>query len=83
MYDTPKDVSPFMVYNMVGNASEFLRGWTEVDGQMWRAAKGGEFKSLGYVWGIGSNQFLYGGQVTDKGVGFRCVREEKEPVSPP
>jgi serine/threonine protein kinase len=81
--ETPKDVSPFMVYNMVGNAKEFIRGWTWYEGQKWRIVKGADYKMFGYVFGVGSCQFRYGEGVTNKGTGFRCVREEPQPAAPP
>jgi formylglycine-generating enzyme required for sulfatase activity len=73
---TPKDVSPFGVYNMVGNASEFIRGMLRSKGRVWRVGKGSEYKMRGYVWGISSAQILYGFDVAEKGLGFRCVVEE-------
>jgi len=75
--DTPGDVSPFGVCNMVGNASEFIRGTTFKRGVDWRVAKGAEYKLPGFFHGIGSCQYFYRPlDVKERGVGFRCVREE-------
>jgi formylglycine-generating enzyme required for sulfatase activity len=77
--DTPEDITPFKVHNMMGNASEFIRGTFSYRGEMWRVGKGAEFKLPGFRYGIGSAQFLYGLDTTDRGVGFRCVREGPGP----
>ena len=59
---TPRDVSPFMVYNMVGNVSEFVNGWFDQGGKRYqegkrcRLSKGCEYKMQGYWLGIGSCQ---------------------------
>lgn len=73
---TPDDVSPWGVYNLVGNASEFVRGTVESKGKKWRLVKGGEYKMEGAVWGISSGHQLYGPEFVDQGTGFRCVVEE-------
>jgi serine/threonine protein kinase len=74
--DTPQDVSPFKVYNLVGNASEFLRGVASYHGKPCRVGKGSEYKMPGFFFGIGSCQFCYGLTTAEAGVGFRCVCEE-------
>ena len=74
--DTPDDVSPFKVYNMVGNASEFIRGTFTHEDVEYRVAKGAEYKLWGFAYGIGSHQYLYRPlDFKEKGVGFRCVLE--------
>jgi formylglycine-generating enzyme required for sulfatase activity len=78
---TPRDVSPFGVYNLVGNVCEFLRDWYHRDGQDWHVGKGAEYKGSGFVWGVGCAQYLYDDDVSDKGLGFRCV-VEKPPAQP-
>ena len=75
IYDTPQDVSPFKVYNMVGNVSEFIRGWTSFKNEQCRVSKGADYNSLGYLYGIGSCDTYYQARATDLGTGFRCVRE--------
>ena len=74
--NTPRDVSPFGVCNLVGNASEFIRGTYVYSGEVWRIGKGADFYRDGYVWGIGSCQFRYGPAISDERVGFRCVQED-------
>jgi formylglycine-generating enzyme required for sulfatase activity len=74
---TPRDVTELKVYNMFGNACEFIRGSFAHKGRQWRMSKGGEFKMLGMTFGIGSSQFFYGYPVVDPGLGFRCVIEEE------
>ena len=74
--DTPRDVSPFKVYNMMGNASEFIRGDFLHKGRTWRVGKGAEFRTEGFLKGISSWHYLYPDGFKDKGLGFRCVSEE-------
>ena len=75
--DTPEDASPFDVRNMVGNASEFIRGTFAHKGGTWRVSKGAEYKLPGFIFGIGSCQYLYRPlDLSERGLGFRCVREE-------
>jgi formylglycine-generating enzyme required for sulfatase activity len=76
IHDTPRDVSPFQVYNMAGNVNEFVRGWAEHDGESCRLCKGAQYATQGFIFGIGSCEFFLGGKTTDKGTGFRCVREQ-------
>lgn len=74
---TPEDVSPFQVYNLVGNASEFIRGAHQRDGEPRRVGKGAEYKMAGFVYGIGPCRFWYPLDGHEKGVGFRCVVESE------
>ena len=82
--DTPRDKSPFGVYNMVGNASEFVRGTQRRTGQSWRVGKGAEYRTYGYLFGISTGEMFYRPlDHKDSGLGFRCVLEEpKSSMSP-
>jgi len=82
--DTPRDVSPFGVYNMVGNASEFVRGTERRKGQSWRVGKGAEYRLYGYLFGIAPGEMFYRPlDHKDKGLGFRCVLEEPKSSTSP
>jgi serine/threonine protein kinase len=74
--DTSSDVSEMGVHNLVGNACEFIRDPFVLEGQAFRPAKGGAFNATGFVYGIAPMQFLYGEDVHEKGLGFRCVAEQ-------
>lgn len=73
---TPNDVSPFGVFNLVGNAREFLRVSTSggVAGPV--VVMGSDFNSTGAVFGVGPIQSTsVTADHTDIVIGFRCVRE--------
>jgi serine/threonine-protein kinase len=75
---TPQDVSRFGVYNMLGNASEFLRGSEVYKGETMRVTNGAYFNDDGYFYGVGSMQVYFTLQKAEQGhpgVGFRCVIE--------
>jgi len=72
---TPRDKSAMGVFNLVGNVSEFLRGYTVKEGDSVRQTKGAEFKSAGYVYGVGSVTYYPKLDSKDDGLGFRCVIE--------
>jgi formylglycine-generating enzyme required for sulfatase activity len=73
---TPKDVSLFGVYNLAGNASEFVRGTFLHRGRPYRMGKGGEYKGLGCIYAIAPMYSKYALDHSDPGVGIRCVVEE-------
>lgn len=75
---TPLDVSPFQVYNLAGNAAEFLRGSYPHRGRQWRVSKGSSYGRHpgGFLWAIGSAQMLWDDGLRETGLGLRCVREE-------
>lgn len=77
--DTPRDVSPFGVCNLVGNASEFVRGTAFRKGRTWRMAKGAEYRTYGFVFGIAPGEAFYRPlDHKDQGLGFRCIWEEPQ-----
>ncbi len=73
---TPLDVSPLGVYNLLGNASEFVRGVGEVKGRTCRVVKGSEYKMPGFIWGLAPAHMSYAMDFIDEGTGFRCVVED-------
>lgn len=89
---TPKDVSSFGVYNLVGNVRELCRGQFRDEEGVWYIIKGGKYSLLGGISGIGSARLLY--LVTSKkplsdaqdpnhgSLGFRCVVEVPGTKSP-
>jgi hypothetical protein len=71
---TPDDVSPFGVFNLVGNACEFTRGYQRRNGSNMRMSKGGSYSSTGCMYGVASATFYYAFSVaTKEDLGFRCV----------
>jgi serine/threonine-protein kinase len=75
---TPRDVSPFNVYNLEGNVCEYLREKTTLLGQPAVYIKGAHFSASGQIYGIGCMQVRLTENVTSPGFGFRCVIEESE-----
>jgi serine/threonine-protein kinase len=75
---TPRDVSPFGVFNLEGNVCEYLREKTTVLGQSVVFVKGAHFNASGQIYGIGCMQVRLTEDVTSLGFGFRCVVEEPE-----
>ena len=73
---TPEDVSPFEVYNLVGNVCEYVRGETTFIGNRCVMVKGGVIQVTRlYTRYRGTRlMMLYGAALP--GVGFRCVSEE-------
>ncbi|NQT15870.1 MAG: protein kinase [Planctomycetes bacterium] len=83
VHDTPRDVSPFGVCNLVGNASEFIRGTAFRKGRTWRMAKGAEYRTYGFVFGIAPGEAFYRPlDHKDQGLGFRCIWEEPQYILP-
>ncbi len=74
---TPKDVSSFGVFNLVGNATEFVRGTVQRNGQTLRTSKGADWRRPGFKDGIGSNQTVLGTETQMPFLGFRCVVEDE------
>jgi serine/threonine-protein kinase len=72
---TPQDVSRFGVFNLVGNAREFLRGQSNFQGRVCRVAKGSSYASTGYFYGFAPLQVYLSLQERDVSMGFRCVAE--------
>lgn len=73
---TPRDVSPFGVYNLVGNVSEYVRERTFRDGVEVVFTKGADFKNGASVYGVASAQRTYElDSRTANNAGFRCVVE--------
>ena len=73
---TPQDISPFQVYNMVGNVVEYVRDAANSPGadREFHYGKGNCYSAPGYVQGLATFRWeIYSG--TDR-VGFRCVKEE-------
>jgi formylglycine-generating enzyme required for sulfatase activity len=73
---TPRDASPLGAYNLVGNVAEFLRGTAISEGRAVRLTKGANYRSTGYIYGIGSMcNYYYPLDAIADGLGFRCVAE--------
>jgi serine/threonine-protein kinase len=72
---TPQDVTATNVFNMVGNAAEYIRGVMQHEGRSWRVLKGASYNRLGFRYGIGSSQLLQPLDETAENTGFRCVVE--------
>lgn len=72
---TPRDISPYQVYNLAGNASEFVRGTFYQDDAPYRMVKGGTFEGLGAVYALAPMFTRYGLDFAKKDTGFRCVIE--------
>jgi formylglycine-generating enzyme required for sulfatase activity/tRNA A-37 threonylcarbamoyl transferase component Bud32 len=70
---TPDDVSPFQVYNLVGNVSEILRETAQPQGQLCSVVKGGDFASSGFRYGIGCSHTFLTIEGRHLATGFRCV----------
>ncbi len=82
--ETPEDVSPFGVCNLAGNAAEIIRGRPFLQDQEMVRIKGGDWRSLGAVFSIGSSgRYVISNadgkseseQFHDQQIGFRCVYE--------
>jgi formylglycine-generating enzyme required for sulfatase activity len=74
---TPRDVSPFQVFNLAGNVSEITRDRQVNRGADMVVLKGADFHELGGVCGVASyRSFLPNSAVFSPLVGFRCVVEE-------
>jgi serine/threonine-protein kinase len=74
---TPRDVSEFKVYNLVGNVREFVR---DKPFELFHETRGASYNSDGAI--LGMPTFLFRTkdlQFKEAGVGFRCVIEEKLP----
>jgi formylglycine-generating enzyme required for sulfatase activity len=72
---TPRDVSPYQVYNLGGNASEFVRGTFFQNNNPYRMVKGGTFEGLGSVYALAPMFSRYGMDFAKQDTGFRCVVE--------
>ncbi len=73
---TPQDVTAMNVFNMMGNAAEYVRGVMHHEGKSWRVLKGGCYNRFGFRYGIGSSQLIQPLEGTAENAGFRCVVEE-------
>jgi serine/threonine-protein kinase len=74
---TPEDRSRFGVFNLVGNASEYLRDRESVLGKSAVLVKGANGQSEGLINGMaGAQTYLVEVEIADPFVGFRCVLEE-------
>jgi formylglycine-generating enzyme required for sulfatase activity len=80
--DTPNDVSPFGVYNLVGNAREMTRNTTRSNNMDYVVMKGGCGNNYGRVQGVYAYRSLMRVDESDASVGFRCVYEERSPAAP-
>ena len=77
---TPRDVSPFGVYNLVGNVDEIMRESRNREGRLYMVTKGGHSMCRGAIYGAAPFQFLYSADaVSHELTGFRCVIEETLP----
>jgi formylglycine-generating enzyme required for sulfatase activity len=77
--ETPRDVSSFGVFNLVGNVSELTRDTFLLGDGENAIVKGSSGDQVGRVTGIGAHR---GFLILNKGarnVGFRCVYEPKKP----
>lgn len=74
--ETPQDVSVSHVFNMVGNATEYVRGVLQQEGRSWRLLKGAAYNRLGFRYGIASGRLIQEVDVAAENAGFRCVVEE-------
>jgi serine/threonine protein kinase/formylglycine-generating enzyme required for sulfatase activity len=75
---TPRDVSPFGVFNLVGNVSEIVRERITEAGQTATVIKGSNAMSQGDVFGAAPVQLpLIPEDFTTEQIGFRCVIEER------
>jgi formylglycine-generating enzyme required for sulfatase activity len=75
---TPRDVSPFQVFNLAGNVQEFVRGSFFHEGSPYRMAKGGTFDGVGYVYALAPMFTKFSHTASHMGLGFRCVIEQSE-----
>jgi formylglycine-generating enzyme required for sulfatase activity len=74
---TPRDVSPFGVYNLVGNAGEMMRDVRRVLGQEAVVSRGASWLRLGGGVGVAPFVCYFGNEMeVNLGTGFRCVDEE-------
>lgn len=74
---TPRDVSPFGVFNLAGHVSEILRNRTTRNGIPTTITKGAHSEANGPIYAAAPFRFLLvGDDITAPLVGFRCVREE-------
>lgn len=74
---TPNDRSQAGVFNLVGNASEYLRDRENILGKPAHLVKGANGHSQGIVNGIsGAQTYVVDIDIADPFVGFRCVVEE-------
>ena len=78
---TPRDVSTFGVYNLVGNVREIVRDRTFLHGKQAVIFKGSDWSNLGSAYGIASDRTYWLGDKMElpraqkQQYGFRCVRE--------
>jgi len=55
----------------------------KVDGRTWRMAKGAEYRTYGFVFGIAPGEAFYRPlDHKDQGLGFRCIWEEPQYILP-
>ncbi len=78
---TPRDVSEFGVYNLVGNALEMTRDRARVDGSARVIAKGAHGNSPGWFDGHAAHRYNLPIDSNFNEIGFRCVRSA--PPDPP
>lgn len=75
---TPRDVSSFGVFNLVGNVSEIVRERANSSGQMATIIKGASAMSQGDVFGAAPIQLaIVPEDFTSEHIGFRCVFEKR------
>ena len=74
--ETPQDVTASNVFNMVGNATEYVRGVLQYEGRTWRVLKGAAYNRPGFRYGIGSGRLIQGLNDTAENAGFRCIVED-------
>jgi formylglycine-generating enzyme required for sulfatase activity len=73
---TPNDVSPFGVYNLVGNVNEMMREPTWRNGKNEIVVRGAFWNSDGFRFGIASvPSHFEPEEVVSRSTGFRCVKE--------
>jgi formylglycine-generating enzyme required for sulfatase activity len=79
--ETPQDVTASNVFNMVGNATEYVRGVWQHEGKNWRVLKGSAYNRLGFRYGIAPAKLIQEVNVTAENAGFRCVVEDPAPAA--
>jgi len=73
--ETPRDVTASNVFNMVGNATEYVRGVLQQEGKSWRVLKGAAYNRPGFRYGIAPSRLIQDLNGTAENAGFRCVVE--------
>ena len=73
--ETPRDVSPFGIFNLVGNVTEMLREKLNRDGRTWVVVRGARLSPGDAIRVIASHYTLQTEGAMIGKTGFRCVHE--------